>query len=287
MVAVVTTSTCFFVSDLHGQVERYDKLFQAVASERPAAVFVGGDLLAHRLTHDPEHFFTSFLGPRCHALKEQLGGAYPRIFVILGNDDGRLPERWLIEAGSQGLWEYVNERCVPWGDLRVYGYSYVPPTPFLLKDWERYDVSRYVDPGCVSPEQGHRTSAADAQEVRSATISSDLEHLLGAADASDSVWLFHTPPYRTSLDLLDQAGKLIDHVPLDEHVGSVAVRRFIEDHQPLVTLHGHIHESVRLSGSWHEQLGRTHAFSAAHDGSELALVRFDPHHPAGATRQLL
>jgi len=31
----------------------------------------------------------------------------------------------------------------------------VPPTPFLLKDWEKYDVSAYVDPGCVSPEEGY------------------------------------------------------------------------------------------------------------------------------------
>jgi Icc-related predicted phosphoesterase len=82
-------------------------------------------------------------------------------------------------------------------------------------------------------------------------------------------------------------GKMVNHVPLDLHVGSIALRRFIEQRQPLVTLHGHIHESVRLTGSWRDRIGRTHLFGAAHDGAELALVRFDLDDPDSATRQLL
>ena len=66
-----------------------------------------------------------------------------------------------------------------------------------------------------------------------------------------------------------------------------SVRRFVETRQPLVTLHGHIHESARLTGSWRDLLGRTHAFSAAHDGPELALVSFDLEDMDSATRELL
>jgi Icc-related predicted phosphoesterase len=69
-------------------------------------------------------------------------------------------------------------------------------------------------------------------------------------------------------------------------VGSIAVRRFIEDRQPYLTLHGHIHESTRLTGSWRDRMGRTHMFSAAHDGPELALVRFDLDDLEGAEREL-
>ena len=76
-------------------------------------------------------------------------------------------------------------------------------------------------------------------------------------------------------------------MPLDVHVGSIAIRRFIEDRQPLVTLHGHVHESARLTGSWRDTIGRTHLFSAAHDGPELALVRFDLGDIASATRELI
>ena len=78
----------------------------------------------------------------------------------------------------------------------------------------------------------------------------------------------------------------MDHAPLDVHVGSIAIRRFIEARQPLLTLHGHVHESARLTGAWRDRLGRTHCLSAAHDGAELALVRFDLESPGQATRAL-
>jgi len=80
---------------------------------------------------------------------------------------------------------------------------------------------------------------------------------------------------------------MIDHVPLDSSLGSIAVRRFIEARQPLLTLHGHVHESVRLSGSWRDRIGLTQCFSAAHDGADLALVRFDPGNLDAATRELI
>ncbi len=43
---------------------------------------------------------------------------------------------------------------------------------------------------------------------------------------------------------------MVDHVPLDLHVGSMAVRRFIESRQPMLTLHGHIHESAWKGQKW-------------------------------------
>jgi Icc-related predicted phosphoesterase len=65
------------------------------------------------------------------------------------------------------------------------------------------------------------------------------------------------------------------------------VQRFIEARQPLLTLHGHVHESTRLTGTWRERLGRTWMLQGAHDGLELAVVRFDPDAPDAATRELL
>ncbi|MEJ2636882.1 MAG: hypothetical protein P8184_16535 [Calditrichia bacterium] len=103
----------------------------------------------------------------------------------------------------------------------------------------------------------------------------------------NSIFLFHTPPYQTALDRAALDGKMIDYAPLDVHVGSIAVKRFIVGRQPLITLHGHVHESARITGKWQEKIGRTYAFSAAHDGPELALVKFDPEHPEKARRELL
>jgi Icc-related predicted phosphoesterase len=111
--------------------------------------------------------------------------------------------------------------------------------------------------------------------------------LLGEQDLASAILLFHTPPYQTALDRAALDGRMIDSVPLDVNVGSIAVRRLIEHRQPLASLHGHIHESARLTGSWREKIGATWAFSAAHDGPELALIRFDPDALDNATRSLL
>jgi Icc-related predicted phosphoesterase len=52
-------------------------------------------------------------------------------------------------------------------------------------------------------------------------------------EAKDFILVSHTPPYETRTDKL-LSGK---------HVGSTAVRNFIEQNQPLLCLTGHIHES--------------------------------------------
>ncbi|MCG3126577.1 MAG: hypothetical protein CHACPFDD_01428 [Phycisphaerae bacterium] len=193
----------------------------------------------------------------------------------------------MLAASAQGVWEYIHERRCQLQAYDVYGYAHVPPTPFLLKDWERYDVSRYVDPGCVAPEDGMRTIPVQANEIRYGTMAQDLETLTTGNPMEHAVLLCHAPPHNTRLDRAALDGRSFEHVPLNVHVGSIAIRKFIEQRQPLVTLHGHIHESARLTGSWREQIGRTWCFSAAHDGPELALVRFDPHTPQDAIRELL
>ena len=284
-------SSCLFVSDLHGREERYEKLAAAIARERPGAVFLGGDLLPPVFlgrAHGGEGGFVEEVLAAIFAdLRARLGASYPRVFLILGNDDPKTEEELVRKWEVDGLWDYVHGRRARWESWTIYGYAHVPPTPFRLKDWERYDVSRYVDPGCVSPEEGFRTVEVGKQEVRWSTIAQDLEDLAGNDDLSRALFLFHTPPYGTSLDRAALDDRSVEHVPLDVHVGSIAVRRFIEARQPCVTMHGHVHESARLTGAWQERFGRTVALSAAHDGPELALVRFDPERPEAARRDLI
>jgi uncharacterized protein len=285
---VVRVTRCLFVSDLHGRADRYEKLLAAVEAERPGAVFLGGDLLPLAALRSPGgDFLLEWLGPRLEAVRRHLGTAYPRVLAVFGNDDPRVEEESLGDLERLHLLEHAHGRRILLGSRAVYGYASVPPTPFALKDWERYDVSRYVDPGCVSPEEGVRSVPVPEAETKWGTIAGDLETLVGAADVSGAVFLFHSPPYGTALDRAALDGRTVDHAPLDVHVGSIAIRRFIEARQPLVTLHGHVHESARLTGAWQDRIGRTVCLSAAHDGPELALVRFEPEQPEAATRELL
>ncbi len=212
---------------------------------------------------------------------------YPEIFIILGNDDPRSEEAAFVDVSESGLWKYIHQRIVPFMDYQIMGYAFVPPTPYPLKDWERYDVSRYVDPGSFSPEEGRRTVPVAANEIRYGTMRDDLEKLVGSASLELTVCFFHSPPYETRLDRAPLDRARVEHVPLDVHVGSIAIRRFIEEHQPLLTLHGHVHEAARLTSSWRDRLGRTPMFNAAHDGPELSLVSFDLGDLDHATRELL
>lgn len=279
-------SQCFFVSDLHGHISRYKVLFSKIKQEKPEAVFLGGDLLPSFGARDGSNFVRDYLSREFIELKNQLGQDYPRVFLILGNDDGRSQEELINSMVQDAIWEYMHNNSAQFGSYTVYGYAYVPPTPFLNKDWERYDVSRYVDPGCIAPEEGWHSVDQPINIIQHATIQEDLNNLIGDNDLSKSILLFHTPPYQTNLDRAALDGKMIDHVQLDVHVGSIAVKDLIMDRQPLLTLHGHVHESARITGSWKEQLGGTIAYSAAHDGPELALVKFTPEHPREASRDL-
>lgn len=279
---------CIFVSDLHGKLERYHTLFHLIQQETPDAVFFGGDLLPLHVPQDlPMGLFIedTIFSP----IKEiqKMTRKKTRFFIILGNDDPRIYEQLFINANTKGIISYIHEKTVPWKHHYVTGYSYVPPTPFLLKDWERYDISRFVDVGAVSPEKGRRTLPVSPDEIRYATIMEDLETLSKNAPVEKTIFLFHSPPYDSVMDTIDSTGKMVDHAPLDTHIGSIAIQRFIAEKQPLVTLHGHVHESARLTGQWMQRFGRTFSFSAAHDGPELAVVRFDTDALHGATRDLI
>jgi len=280
---------CYFATDLHGQPDRYEKLIALIGKERPRALFLGGDLTPHpwAAADNAPEFVNGFLIPRFRRLRADMGADYPAVFLILGNDDYRSGEQEFVDEAARGTWTYVHGTRAKLDHWDVFGYACIPPSPFQLKDWERYDVSRYVPPGCSSPEEGMRSVPVPERDIRFGSIRKDLETMTADADMERAVFLFHSPPHDTNLDRAALDGMMIDHVPLDLHVGSIAVRRFIEDRQPRVTLHGHIHESAELTGSWRDQLGSTCCLGAAHNGPELALVRFDPENPESATRSLL
>jgi uncharacterized protein len=72
-----------------------------------------------------------------------------------------------------------------------------------------------------------------------ATARRGWEHV---SEARTKVFTPHTPPYGTKLDVIRTGA----------HVGSTAVREFVETHQPDLLICGHIHES-----SGEDYLGKT------------------------------
>ena len=275
---------CIFVSDLHGSITKFQKLFIIINTENFDGVFIGGDILPNQ--YNLKNSMNEFLEKNFFSEIKKLKNP-PNFFIIMGNDDPRIFEDLFIDAEKKGLIKYIHNKTVGFNNLYVSGYSYVPPTPYQLKDWEKYDVSRFVDVGAISPEDGIRTTKIPEDQIRYSTISEDLKVLSKNAPVEKTIFLFHSPPYKTNLDRADLDGKKVDHVSVDVYVGSIAIKRFIDSKQPFLTLHGHVHESTRLTGKWKEKFGRTYSFSAAHDGKELAVVKFDTENLEKATRILI
>lgn len=85
---------------------------------------------------------------------------------------------------------------------------------------------------------------------------------------------FHCPPYGTKLDLAPKLDKnLKPQVFLGsviyEHVGSNSVKKFIKENQPLLGLHGHIHESYAA-----DRIGKTLVINPGSEYSEGILRGF-------------
>jgi Icc-related predicted phosphoesterase len=275
-----------FVSDLHGREEHYEKLFQYIINKKPEAVFMGGDLLPnYHMVHLPE-FINDYLKVSLTALKNELKEDYPNIIAILGNDDPAYTVPLFEGLNNIGLLKYLQNTIVTVSGYQTAGHPYVPPTPFMLKDWEKYDVSRYVPRESVSPEEGIRTVDVPENIRKYSTIASDLNVLSREiTDFKKSIFIFHSPPYETNLDKM--IGRDITGNKVLVSTGSIAIKRFIEKYQPLVTLHGHIHESSELSGSWQDTVGETKCYTAAFAGNELSIISFDTEHLEDSVRDLI
>ncbi len=77
--------------------------------------------------------------------------------------------------------------------------------------------------------------------------------------------MLHSPPYGTKLDVLYNR----------QPAGSRAIRHFLAAQQPALSLHGHIHESPRMSGAYLDRLGRTLCVNPGQDHDRPHFVSLD------------
>jgi len=133
----------------------------------------------------------------------------------------------------------------------------------IIKQHERviYPLKRVIEIGdysMISCEYVNPTPWNTPRELPESELRKALEREFEKVKNSERlICNFHAPPYDTHLDMapkLDKNWKPVTHfgAPVMEHVGSKAVKDFIMDHQPLIGLHGHIHESCA-----YQKLGRT------------------------------
>jgi Icc-related predicted phosphoesterase len=168
---------------------------------------------------------------------EKLAGSGTRVYVMPGNDDP-----WEFDdvfARAPEPVQNVEGRVVRLDGVQMLSSGWSNPTP-----WD-------------SPREKTEEDLLDTFEK----LAEDLEPDVPA------VFNLHVPPFGSTLDLAPELtedlrvvakGGEANMVP----VGSTAVRRFIEEHQPILSLHGHIHESrgaVRIGPTVAINPGSTYA----------------------------
>ena len=150
------------------------------------------------------------------------------VIVMPGNDDDFLANDVIRTYESEGI-QWCLDQAVNVLGIPMISLDYVNPTPW---DTPREDS-----------EKGMKKRIKDL--------------IKKVNDPSASIFNFHAPPYGTMLDLapeLDANKKPVTVAGQVNfvHVGSKSVYRAIEKYQPLIGLHGHIHESYG-----HDKIGET------------------------------
>ncbi len=243
-----------FATDLHGNERAFRQLFDFAKELHVDAVVIGGDILPrpttiNSFTLQQREFINRVLGPILEDFKVRNRA---EIYLMLGNDDTSGCARDLQLLEHEGLAKYLHLQSHNFGDFFIYGYSFVPLTHFGIKDWEKFDNHNQVPPIPISPpfftdEEGVKLVDINKDIRPRGTIEEDFKKILSKTDPSRTIYVTHTPPYNTALDIIYNGN----------HVGSKAIRKFIETAQPPLTLHGHIHESPSRSGKILDKLGKT------------------------------
>ncbi|HEY8275381.1 MAG TPA: hypothetical protein VIG52_00105 [Methyloceanibacter sp.] len=226
-------------SDLKGLEERlgtlgyYSKImdedeYQAIQSD-PVAV----DRLFHDLARER-------LASWIELAETRLAGSGVKCFVIGGNDDDPEVLELLRDANAQSIIFCEGKQVEIDDHHTMISVGFANRTPWKTpREVDDDDLGRMID------------GLAD-----------------GVTDAQHAIFNLHVPPVDSTLDtcpMLDwntnppaqivKGGQVVLH-----GAGSKAVRRAIEMHQPLLSLHGHIHESAGVV-----KIGRT---TSVNPGSE-------------------
>jgi Icc-related predicted phosphoesterase len=243
-----------YVTDLHGWTRGYERIAAVAREEGIATIVNGGDMFPHGrdIVLVQRRFIAKYLGPYL----ERLGAAGISYYGMLGNDDCRaVLSAWEDLVRTCPRVHDLTEGWLPLAEgLAICGCNYIPDPPFRLKDWCVLDTRDYRRPPQHPDPVVSRGDGLESVEDIEAFFRArpTLEELLDAIAAQAAGWeravvVCHAPPQGTGL------GNISTHTD----VGSAAVRAWIEKYQPLLTLHGHIHESPRITGINTAKIGRT------------------------------
>ena len=266
----------FYASDIHGSDLLWRKFVNAAGFYGVEVLIMGGDLAGKAVVpvvkRDASFYAPSVTGEHAFsedqvpALERRIRdlGLYPHRMTedemaTIGNDQqaldalflrvmGETLERWLALAEERlrgkGIKLYVmlgNDDEPVLREIIARSSFVVDPEDQVVELGEGFQM---LSCGFANPTPWHSPREMSEEELQ--------RHIEGLVkqlyDPSRSVFNLHVPPIRTAIDTAPLVDENLSPViqggsMLMGPAGSEAVRALIEKYQPLIALHGHIHES--------------------------------------------
>jgi len=274
----------FFATDIHGSETCWRKFLNAAAFYKADMVILGGDVtgkvMVPIVSLQPGHWEVTFGGQRIQLdteaeldnIKRKIRdrGYYPAVMSgdeldSLNAEDGSVDRRFTQEM-TKGL-----EAWLDMADGKLRGGE----IPCILNGgnddiWEIDDIierspsvsfaeSKVLDIGgfyLASMGWTNPTPWNTFREAPEDVLAAKIDAVVASIpDMGRAVFNFHAPPYGTGLDeapALDENMRPIHGGAVMKPVGSTAVKAAIQKYQPILSVHGHIHESKGVL-----RLGRT------------------------------
>jgi Icc-related predicted phosphoesterase len=269
----------FFTSDVHGSEVCFLKFLNAAKAYKADALILGGDITGKMIVPLVEQtdgtFQATFLGAtRIMNTPEEIdvleksirfNGYYPyrtnaAEVEILQADKKNVDElfsrtmsegikRWVTIAEERLKGTKVKCYISPGNDDRFEIDEILKSSPAVLYPEDEVvrvdDHHEMITSGWtnVTPWNSPRETTEEELAEIFGRMVSKVERM------ENCIFNLHCPPYDTPLDVAPELDKTLKPVMSTGgamsmiHVGSKTVRHLIEEHKPLLGLHGHIHEA--------------------------------------------
>ena len=271
----------FFATDVHGSETCWRKFLRCGEFYGADVIVLGGDMTGKALVpivENPDGTYHTYLQEQRHDFEgEEELARYEKMIRERGLYPFRTTEDDLADLAADpeeldrlfneemlktvDQWVALADERLTHSDVRCFvcpGNDDCLEVDDVLAKSKRLELAegKVLDVGggfeLLSTGWSNRTPWQTHREEDETDLAKRIEAMLAETQSAPErlIFNFHCPPRDTSLD---EAPKLDDEMAIvahtTAHVGSTAVREAIESVEPLLSLHGHIHESrgaVRL-----------------------------------------
>ena len=282
----------FYATDVHGSERTWKKFLNAAKFYGADALVMGGDVmgkLAIPIIREAGGTFRATIHGRVERVRsaDEVEGVQRRIGdlgfydVVMDEDeyhatqaDREAVERLFVRLATERLarWIDLAETRLAGTGVKVYATGGNDDLTEVMATLDRPDTKSFVacENRAVPIDDQHvmlsmpyvnPTPWKTPREADEAELAMKIDAVIGGiGDHRNVIFNFHAPPKDSTLDtcpMLDDTTDPPSQIvrggqPVLYGAGSTAIRTAVERHQPLLGLHGHIHESQAAA-----RLGRT------------------------------